>query len=300
MIQRILCTWQIPFGIAQIGKAFRNEITPRNFVFRCREFEMMEIEYFIPPEKYYSDLYFNEWLELSWKFLVRVGVEESLMRKKVHEENQLAHYALASTDIEFEYPFGIQELMGVAYRGSYDLHCHAVGSGKGLEYLDKENFAHLGISDEDAKKQRKYIPHCIEPSIGLDRLCLAILASAYKDEELDNGERRVVLKLKRQIAPIKVAILPIVKNNAKIILKAHEIYSMIKKRYNCELDTSGAVGRRYRRADEIGVPLCITIDFETLEDNCITIRDRDSMLQKRVEICDLENVLYKEIECSDE
>jgi len=265
---------KIPFGIAQIGKAFRNEITPRNFIFRSREFEQMEVEYFIPPGDDVWEPFQKEWIEESKAYLLSVGVREDLMENDVHEDDGLAHYARACTDITFRFPFGTQELMGIAARGNYDLTQHSEGSGKTLDYFD------------DTTKE-KYIPHCIEPSLGVDRLVLALICSAYVEDEV-GGEKRNFLKFHPIVAPVKVSILPLLKNKPELVSVARELYDKLKMRWNVSWDASGAIGRRYRRADEIGTPFCITIDFDTIEKNeGVTIRDRDTMEQIRLPIDDV-------------
>lgn len=273
---------KIPFGIAQIGKAFRNEITPRNYIFRSREFEQMEIEYFIPPGDDQWPVHLNEWIDRSWNWLQSIGLKDELMFKSVHADEKLAHYARACTDVTFKFPFGVQELMGVAARGNYDLTQHGSASGKAIEYVDP-------VSNE------RYTPHCIEPSCGVDRLFLALLTSAYEEEQLE-GEKRTVLKLHPAIAPVKVAVFPLVNNKEEIRGKARGLFDKIMMRYNAEYDTSGAIGRRYRRADEGGIPFCITIDFDTLEDDTVTVRSRDSMEQVRMKIDDVMAYLSKEID----
>eukprot|EP01041_Mallomonas_annulata_P007850 gene7850-16065_t len=242
----------------------------------------MEIEYFIPPEDDVWAEFHSTWINDCWKFLLNIGIKEHLMSKTVHAKDKLAHYAKACTDITFTFPFGTQELMGVAARGCYDLTQHGGASGKSQEYFDEEG-------------KRKFIPHVIEPSLGVDRLFLASLVSAYREEEVD-GEKRVVLGFHPSLAPVKVSILPLVKNKPEIVALARELYSRLQTRYNCEYDVSGAIGRRYRRADEIGTPFCITVDFESLEDRSVTIRYRDSMVQERMKIDDLFTYLSKEID----
>jgi len=204
------------------------------------------------------------------------------MFKAVHEKSKLAHYARACTDITFGFPFGVQELMGIAARGNYDLTQHSTSSGKSLEYLDPVT-------------NLKYLPHVIEPSIGVDRLFLALLVSAYREEIVDN-EKRVVLGFKPSIAPIKVAVFPLLSNKPELTDKAKSLYNAIKKRYNCEWDTSGAIGRRYRRADESGIPFCLTVDFDSLVDDTVTLRDRDTMIQTRMKICDVLGYITDKIE----
>jgi len=285
------CRTKIPFGIAQIGKAFRNEITPRNFIFRSREFEQMEVEYFIKPDKVTDDdgndvgegedkrgwrVQHQEWLEESRKFLLSLGIREDLLGLDIHPDTDLAHYALACTDVTFEFPsFGVRELMGIAARGNHDLKSHQEGSGKSLEYYD------------DVTKE-KYIPHCIEPSLGVDRLILALICSAYDEDIVAGGkkgagEARSLLKFHPSVAPIKVAILPLLKNRDVLVDKAREIHDKLKRRWNVSWDASGAIGRRYRRADEVGTPFCITVDFETVEgDGTVTLRERDGTEQIRI------------------
>jgi len=273
---------QVPFGIAQIGKAFRNEITPRNFIFRSREFEQMEIEYFIPPEDEVWQGFHSQWIEESWAWLKSIGLREEFMSKCVHADDKLAHYARACTDILFKFPFGTQELMGIAARGNYDLTQHGTCSGKSMEYFD-------------AVENRKYIPHVIEPSLGVDRLFLALITSAYREEEVE-GEKRVVLGFHPTIAPVKVSVLPLVNNKPELSELAKGLFKKLQMRYMCEYDTSGAIGRRYRRADEQGTPFCITVDFDSLQDNSVTVRSRDSMQQTRLKIDDLFGYLSKEID----
>jgi len=274
---------KIPFGIAQIGKAFRNEITPRNFIFRSREFEQMEIEYFIEPgDEIWKD-YHQRWLDESKAFLLSVGLKEELMGWDVHEGDGLAHYARACTDITFRFPFGVQELMGIAARGNFDLTAHTEGSGKSLDYYD------------DATKE-KYIPHCIEPSLGVDRLMLALMCSAYAEDEV-GGEKRNLLKFHPSIAPIKVSVLPLVKNKEELVKVARELFEKLQLRWNVAWDASGAIGRRYRRADEVGTPFCITVDFETIEDDgAVTVRDRDTTEQVRIHLDDIIPYLSKQID----
>jgi len=274
---------KIPFGIAQIGKAFRNEITPRNFIFRSREFEQMEVEYFIPPGDDVWPAYHEKWMAECKDFLIDLGLKEDLMGWDVHEGDKLAHYARACTDITFRFPFGTQELMGIAARGNYDLTQHSEGSGKSLEYYD------------DATKE-KYLPHVIEPSLGVDRLILALICSAYAEDEV-SGEKRNFLKFDPKIAPVKAVVLPLVKNKEVLVEKAREVFNSLQMRYNVMWDAAGAIGRRYRRADEIGVPYCITVDFETIEEDAgVTVRDRDSTEQVRMPIEDLIPYLSQRID----
>merc|ERR1712166_259077 len=276
---------KIPFGIAQMGKAFRNEITPHNFIFRSREFEQMEVEYFIPPGDDVWEAHHQKWMEASKDFLLNeIGLREDLIGWDVHEGNKLAHYARACTDITFKFPFGTQELMGIAARGNYDLTQHTEGSGKSLEYYDEET-------------KEKYIPHCIEPSLGVDRLLLAVICSAYAEDEV-GGEKRNFLKFAPKIAPIKAVILPLLKNKPQLVEVARDLFEKLQKRgYNVQYDAAGAVGRRYRRADEVGIPFAITIDFETVEDDAgVTIRDRDTTEQIRIPIDDVIPYLSKAID----
>mmetsp|Transcript_28593 Transcript_28593/g.66520 ORF Transcript_28593/g.66520 Transcript_28593/m.66520 type:complete len:559 (-) Transcript_28593:112-1788(-) len=274
---------KIPFGIAQIGKAFRNEITPRNFIFRSREFEQMEVEYFIPPGDDVWPVFHQKWIDDSKAFLLEVGLREDLMGWDVHEGDGLAHYARACTDVTFRFPFGEQELMGIAARGNYDLTQHTEGSGKNLDYYDD------GIKE-------KYIPHCIEPSLGVDRLMLALICSAYAEDEV-GGEKRSLLKFDPKVAPIKVAVLPLVKNKEALVSVARGLYDKLSKRWNVQWDSAGAIGRRYRRADEVGTPFCVTVDFETIEDdNAVTIRDRDTTEQVRIPLDEVIPYLSKAID----
>eukprot|EP00634_Sargassococcus_sp_CCMP2135_P011890 CAMPEP_0198664378 /NCGR_PEP_ID=MMETSP1467-20131203/55963_1 /TAXON_ID=1462469 /ORGANISM="unid. sp., Strain CCMP2135" /LENGTH=491 /DNA_ID=CAMNT_0044400941 /DNA_START=374 /DNA_END=1849 /DNA_ORIENTATION=+ len=266
--------FKVPCGIAQIGKAFRNEITPRNFIFRSREFEQMEIEYFVPPSEW--EKHFGRWVSMCTDWLVhRCGLQRNLLDYEVHEK--LAHYAKACTDITFKFPFGEHELQGIAARGDYDLTKHQSSSGKSLEYYDSTT-------------HRKFLPNVIEPSVGVDRLFLAILCSAYT-EDCTNGEVRTVLRLQPGLAPIKCAILPLVKNNDAIHALARSIYVNLKCMYMCEFDSTGAIGRRYRRQDEVGTPFCVTVDFQSCNDGTVTIRDRDSTQQRRIPVDELRQVI---------
>merc|ERR1712176_1516431 len=273
---------KIPFGIAQMGKAFRNEITPRNFIFRSREFEQMEVEYFIPPGDDVWQPYHEKWIADAKAFLEQLGLKDELMGYDVHEGDGLAHYARACTDLTFKFPFGVQELMGIAARGDYDLKAHSEGSGKALEYFDNET-------------KEKFIPHVIEPSLGVDRCILALICSAYAEDEI-NGEKRNYLAFHPSIAPVKVAVLPLVKNKEPLVKAARELFNMLQTRWNVSWDQTGAIGRRYRRADEVGVPFCVSVDFETIEnDGAVTIRDRDSTEQIRIQMDDVVDYLGKKI-----
>ncbi len=260
---------KIPFGIAQIGKAFRNEIIAGNFIFRLREFEQMEIEYFIDPDMKWEDL-FEEWLKLQEKFCLALGADEKDLRRYEHPKEKLSHYSKKTVDIEYNFPFGFSELYGLAHRGDFDLTQHAKASGSDLNFVDQAN-------------NRKFIPHILEPTFGLDRSILVALVSAYTEEAVGD-ETRTVLKFPKNLAPIKVAIFPLLKNKENLVAKAREVFDSLKSSFMCEFDDNGNIGKRYRRQDEIGTPYCVTIDFDTMEDNTVTVRDRDSMAQERIEI----------------
>jgi len=264
---------KIPFGIAQIGKAFRNEIVARQFIFRMREFEQMEMQYFVRPGEELK--WFEYWKEERKKWHLSLGISEENYR--FHDHDKLAHYANAATDIEFRFPFGFKELEGIHSRTDFDLSQHEQYSGKKLRYFDPET-------------NESYVPFVVETSIGVDRMFLAILSNAYTEETLPDGSERVVLKIPPQLAPVKVAVLPLVKKDG-LPEKAREVLEMLKPKMLCQYDEKDAIGRRYRRQDAIGTPYCITIDNETLENNTVTIRERDSMLQKRVKIEEILTVL---------
>lgn len=271
------CRQRVPFGIAQIGKAFRNEITPGNFTFRTREFEQMEIEYFISPlDKNDIKVKFDEWKKECWEWYQKLGVKEENMRFREHEKDELSHYSSMTYDIEYKFPFGWGELMGLAYRGCYDLTQHQEFSGEKLEYVDPQT-------------NEKYIPHVIEPSFGADRTVLIALIDAYDEDEVD-GEKRTVMRFNPEIAPVKAAIFPLMKK-PELIKVAMKIFDELKLKHTVEYDDSGAIGKRYRRQDEIGTPYCITVDYDTLEDKQVTIRERDSMKQKRIKIEDIGGLL---------
>lgn len=262
----------LPFGLAQIGKAFRNEINPRNYLFRVREFDLMEFEYFVHENDW--EKYFEFWREEMWKWIERVGID----RSKVHEleiaPEDRAHYSKRTIDFEFEYPFGTSELYGLAYRTDYDLKKHSAESGIDLSYFDE-------------KTGERFIPHVIEPTFGHGRTMLAVLLSAYREDEM-GGEKRVYLKFQPEIAPVRAAVFPLLKNKPELVSKAREVYAMLKKDIpNIVFDDNGNIGKRYRRQDEIGTPHAVTIDFDTLEDSTVTLRDRDSGEQIRVKIEDL-------------
>ena len=266
---------RVPFGIAQIGKSFRNEITPGNFTFRTREFEQMELEFFCKPG---SDLeWFDYWKNFCTQWLYDLGIKKENLKLRDHDKTELCFYSKATTDFEFLFPFGWGELWGIADRTDYDLSQHMKTSSKDLSYIDP-------ITNE------KYIPYVIEPSLGVDRMVLAFLCNAYEEEQIEENDSRVVLKLHPALAPIKVAVLPLQK---QLNEKAEEVFKIISTEYNCEFDTSGSIGKRYRRQDEIGTPFCITVDFESLENDTVTIRERDTMCQTRVNISELENYLQK-------
>ena len=269
---------KLPMGIAQIGKAFRNEITPGNFTFRTREFEQMELEFFCKPG---TDLEWHKyWKDFCENWLLSLGMKKENIRLRDHSPEELSHYSNGTTDIEFTFPFGWGELWGIADRTDYDLKQHMEHSKEDMTYLDPET-------------NEKYIPYCIEPSLGCDRVALAFLCNAYDEEEIAEGDTRIVLHLHSALAPYKVAVLPLSK---KLSEKAEEVYSNLSKKFMCDYDEAGSIGKRYRREDEIGTPYCVTIDFDTLEDNCVTIRDRDTMEQVRVKIDELENWIQEKVE----
>jgi glycyl-tRNA synthetase len=260
---------KVPFGIAQIGKAFRNEITPRNFIFRSREFEQMEIEYFIPPDEEAWPKYHREWINTRMSWFSSIGLTSDFLGEEVHPKEKLAHYAKACTDITFKFPFGEHELEGIAARGNFDLTQHQEHSGKNLEFFDES-------------RKEKYLPHVIEPSLGVDRTFLAVICSAYQIDEIE-GEKRTVLRFHPRIAPIKAGIFPLVKNKPELVERARKLYHRLQRKWNVIFDQSGAIGRRYRRIDEVGVPFGLTVDFETIEgDGSITLRDRDTTEQIRL------------------
>mgnify|MGYP005758932697 FL=1 len=269
---------KLPMGIAQIGKAFRNEITPGNFTFRTREFEQMELEFFCKPG---TDLEWHKyWKEFCENWLLSLGMKKENIRLRDHSPEELSHYSNGTTDIEFTFPFGWGELWGIADRTNYDLKQHMELSKEDMTYLDPET-------------NEKYIPYCIEPSLGCDRVALAFLCNAYDEEEIAEGDVRTVLHLHPALAPYKVAVLPLSK---KLSEKAEEVYSNLSKKFMCDYDEAGSIGKRYRREDEIGTPYCVTIDFDTLDDNCVTIRDRDTMEQIRVKIDELEAWIQEKVD----
>lgn len=269
---------KIPFGVAQIGKSFRNEISPGNFIFRIREFEQMELEFFCKPG---TDLeWFQYWRSYCENFLLSLGMAKDQMRLRDHNPEELAFYSKGTTDIEYLFPFGWGELWGVADRTDYDLKQHIEHSGKALEYFDQETNEH-------------YVPYVIEPSLGADRVALAFLCDAYDEETLEGGDMRTVMHLHPALAPVKVAVLPLSK---KLSDAAEKIYLDLSKTYMADFDTSGAIGKRYRRQDEIGTPLCVTYDFESETDGCVTVRDRDTMAQERMPIANLEPYIAEKIQ----
>ena len=268
---------KLPMGIGQVGKSFRNEITPGNFLFRIREFEQMELEFFCKPG---TDMeWFKYWRAFCKDWLLSLGMKEESLRLRDHSPEELCFYSKGTTDIEFKFPFGWGELWGIADRTDYDLKQHMEHSKEDFTYLDQET-------------GEKFIPYCVEPSLGCDRVVLAFLCNAYDEEEIAEGDVRTVLHLHPALAPYKVAVLPLSK---KLSAKAEEIYANLSKKYMCEYDEAGSIGKRYRREDEIGTPYCITIDFETENDNSVTIRDRDTMEQVRVKIDDLEKWIDEKI-----
>lgn len=271
-----------PFGIGQVGKSFRNEITPGNFIFRTREFEQMEIEFFTPPAQ--ADHYFKEWVEACWDWFIDLGIDADNLRRFDVPEDERAHYSTGT--IDFEYRFGFQgsewgELMGVANRTDFDLNSHTEGSGTKMQYFDQAN-------------NERYTPYVIEPSFGLTRSMMAFLVDAYTEDEAPNAkggvDKRTVLKLDPRLAPVKVAVLPLSKSE-DLVPRATQLADQLRKHWNVEMDVTQAIGRRYRRQDEIGTPFCITVDFETAEDQSVTIRERDTMAQERVALDQVESYL---------
>ena len=291
---------KIPFGIAQIGKAFRNEINPRNYTFRSREFEQMELEFFIEPgtdEKWHA-----YWVDERLKWYEKIGLPAASIGRDVHPKEKLAHYASACTDVTYAFPFGKQELEGIAARGSFDLDQHGAFSGKSMEYFDPAT-------------DQRYVPHVVEPSAGVDRIALALICEAYTAEWAPNkdvagavvqpavpGERppegyeeRTVMRFAPRIAPVKVAVFPLLKNKPPLVEKARGVFDLLQRRWPCFWDQVGAIGRRYRRQDEIGTPYAVTVDFDTLEDDTVTLRDRDTMQQDRIAIADLPSLLDEKL-----
>jgi glycyl-tRNA synthetase len=269
---------KIPFGIAQIGKAFRNEINPRNFTFRSREFEQMELEFFIKPG---TDAdWHQKWVAERLKWYETIGLPAEKLSVYEYKKDELAHYASACVDVMFAFPFGVQELEGIAARGSFDLSQHQKFSGKSMEYFDDET-------------KEKFIPHVVEPSAGVDRICLALLCSAYTEEEIAPGDVRIVMKFAPRIAPVKVAVFPLLRNKPVLVEKARQVFELLQPHFTTEWDDRGNIGKRYRYQDEQGTPWCVTVDFDTLGEkgpellDTVTMRDRDTMKQERVKIADL-------------
>ncbi len=269
---------KIPFGIGQIGKSFRNEITPGNFIFRVREFEQMELEFFCKPG---TDLeWFAYWRNFCHQFLLSLGIHDENLRLRDHDPEELCFYSKATTDFEYLFPFGWGELWGVADRTDYDLTQHQTTSGKDLSYFDQE-------------ANERYIPYVIEPSLGVERTFLTVLCDAYDEQEVGEGDVRTVLHFHPALAPVKIAVLPLSK---KLNGKADEVFAALNAKYVCQYDDAGSIGKRYRRQDEIGTPFCVTVDFDTLEDQAVTIRHRDSMEQERIAIAELENYFADKFE----
>ena len=272
---------KLPFGIAQIGKSFRNEITPGNFTFRTREFEQMEIEFFVEPGTELD--WHNYWCDESQKWFSSLGLNKDNIRFREHSADELSHYSNKTTDVEYKFPFGWGELEGIASRTDYDLTQHANTSKADLTYYDQKNDKH-------------FIPYVVEPSFGTDRTILTFLLDALHEEELANGNTRTVLKLSKKLAPIKAAILPLKKNEPRIVEKARQIFDTIKTKWNVQYDDTGSIGKLYRRQDEIGTPFCLTVDFDTIEkDNAVTVRDRDNMTQKRIGVDAITDYLEKSL-----
>lgn len=268
---------KLPLGIGQVGKSFRNEITPGNFIFRVREFEQMELEFFCHPDE--VEKWFVYYRAKCFDFLTALGVSAEKLRLRDHDKEELVFYSEATTDIEFEFPFGWGELWGIANRTNYDLTQHQNASGQDMSYTDPFT-------------NKKFIPYVVEPSVGVDRMLLAVLCSAYEVEKLEGEEERTVLHFHPALAPIKVAVLPL---SNKLSDQAQELFLQLSKKFRCEFDTAGSIGKRYRRQDEIGTPYCVTFDFQSLEDGAVTVRDRDSMTQERVEIARLEDYLNQKL-----
>lgn len=267
---------KVPFGIAQIGKAFRNEITARQFIFRKREFEQMEMQFFVHPID--AEKFYNEWKEKRFQYYLDLGIKKENL--KWHEHENLVFYAKAAWDIEYHFPFGFKELEGVHNRSDYDLTQHGKFSGVDLNYRDPQT-------------NEKFVPWVVETSVGLDRTFLMVLCDAYTEEVVGDDDVRMVLKFPKTIAPVQVAVFPLLKNKPELVEKAREIFGDLREDFRCEFDDNGNVGKRYRRQDEIGTPFCVTVDFDTLEDEAVTVRDRDTMEQTRVKITELKEFLKK-------
>jgi len=263
---------KVPFGIAQIGKSFRNEITPGNFIFRTREFEQMEMEFFVEPGT--DDEWFEYWVNERMQWYLDLGIRKEKLRIRPHEPDELAHYAKAASDVEYEFPFGWQEVEGIANRTDFDLKRHELASGQELSYFDQE-------------KDQRYAPFVVEPAAGVDRIVLTALIDAYREEEAPTAkggtEKRAYLALHKTLAPTKVAVLPLSRNE-QLTPTARQVFDLVKPEWLCDFDDAGSIGRRYRRQDEVGTPFCVTVDFETLEDRQVTVRERDSMAQERLPV----------------
>ena len=277
-----------PFGIAQIGKSFRNEITPQNFVFRTREFEQMEMEYFVPPDE--AERWYEYWCQERFQWYVDLGIPKDKLRLRAHDAEELSHYSSGTSDVEFLFPWGWDELEGIANRGDYDLTAHSTHSGERLDYFDPAT-------------GERYIPHVVEPAAGATRTAMAFLMAAYDEEEVaregqGKGERRVVLRFHPRIAPYKVAVLPLSKNE-RLVPVSREVLGLLQPHFMCDYDETQAIGRRYRRQDELGTPYCVTIDFDTLDDRAVTVRDRDSMDQERIPLDDLVRYLEGKLTSSE-
>lgn len=282
---------KLPFGIAQIGKSFRNEITPGNFIFRTREFEQMEMEFFVNPDE--AESYYKKWIEERFNWYKNLGIKQENLRLRPHAQEELAHYAIAATDVEYKFPFGWSELEGIANRQDFDLQTHEKHSGRDLKYFDEET-------------KKKFWPYVVEPAAGVDRAALAFLVDAYEEKHPtevdssgqspnDRSEGEVVLHFHPKLAPIKAAVFPLVKKD-KLPEIARDIYQELIKHYMVQYDESGSVGRRYRRQDEIGTPWCITVDFDSLDDKTVTVRDRDTMGQERIKISEIKDFFDKKLE----
>jgi glycyl-tRNA synthetase len=274
---------KVPFGIAQIGRSFRNEITPGNFIFRTREFEQMEMEYFVEPGT--DDAWWEYWVQQRLRWYLDLGVREEKLRIRAHEPDELAHYAKAASDIEYEFPFGWQEVEGIANRTDYDLAAHQAASGQDMTYFD-------------AEQERRYLPYVVEPAGGVDRILLVLLIDAYRTQEAPTAkggtEKRTYLALHKDVAPIKVAVLPLSRNE-QLVPTAREVFDLVKPEWMCDYDDAGSIGRRYRRQDEVGTPFCVTVDFDTLEDRAVTVRERDTMTQERIAMGDLVGYLRERL-----
>ena len=269
---------KLPFGIGQIGKSFRNEITPGNFIFRVREFEQMELEFFCKPGEDME--WYRYWVDTCVNFVYRLGIRKENIRVREHEQEELSFYSKGTSDIEYAYPFtDWGELWGIADRTDYDLSCHSKVSGKDLSYLDPET-------------NERYIPYCVEPSVGVERLFLALCCDAYDKERLGDNDERIVMHFKPALAPVKVAVLPLSK---KLSDKAYAVFEDLNNEFRCEYDEAGSIGKRYRRNDAIGTPFCVTYDFDSENDESVTVRHRDSMEQERVKIADLKDYIRKEL-----